>query len=78
MKPSSQANLDPSNYPEELKCSSDFVANMLATLDISKSSGPDSISSRMLKSTVYSIAPSFNLITLSLKVNFLQSGKLLE
>ena len=35
-----------------------YVANMLAILDTSKSSGPDDISSMMLKSTAYSIAPS--------------------
>ena len=54
----SQANLDPSNFPEILKCSTEFVADMLVTLNTSKSSGPDGISSRMLKSSAYSIAPS--------------------
>ena len=53
-----QTNLDPSNFPEYLKCSPEYVANMLAMLDTSKSSGPDDISSMMLKSTAYSIAPS--------------------
>ena len=62
-----QANLYPSNFLENLKCSPDYVADMLAMLDTSKSSGPDEISSMLLKSTAYSIAPSLtNLLNNSL------------
>ena len=39
-------------------CSEFDVSDMLAALDITKASGPDSISARMLKSTASSIAPS--------------------
>ena len=54
-EPNLQTNLDPSNFPESLKCSPDYVANMLAMLDTSKS---DNISAMMLKSTASSIVPS--------------------
>ena len=54
----SQSALDPSNFPEHLKCDPDFVAGMPSTLDLSKSSVHDGILPRMLKSTAYSIAPS--------------------
>ena len=53
----SQVDFDPSNFPDDLQCSPDFVADILATLDVSKSSGPDDISPRMLKPTAYCIAP---------------------
>ena len=46
------------NFPESLKCTSDYVTDMLVMLDTSKSSGTDGISSMMLKSTAYSIASS--------------------
>ena len=36
-----QTYLDPSNFPESLKCSPEYVANMPTMLDTSKSSGPD-------------------------------------
>ena len=53
-----QTNLDSANFPESLKCTSDYVTDMLVMLDTSKSSGTDGISSMMLKSTAYSIASS--------------------
>ena len=56
--PNLQTNLDPSNFPESLNFSPEYVADMLATFDTSKSSGSDDISSMMLKSSAYSIAPS--------------------
>ena len=66
--------LDPSCFPESLKCSSEYVADMLALLDTSKSSGPDDISSLMLKSTAHSIAPSLaNLFNTSLAEGLLPS-----
>ena len=55
---STQTDLDPSNFPVHLQCDSDCVAEMLLSLDLSKSSGPDGISPQMLRSTAYSIAPS--------------------
>ena len=55
---STQTDLDPSNFPVHLQCDSDCIAEMLFSLDLSKSSGPDGISPRMLRSTAYSIAPS--------------------
>ena len=61
-----QASLDPANFPEDLKCSSEYVGDMLATLDISKSSGPDGpddITSLMLKQSSYSIAPGLTQLT---------------
>ena len=60
-------DLNPSDYPCDLLCTVDSVADLLANLDISKSSGVDDISARMLKSTAYSIAPSLTeLFNLSL------------
>ena len=52
-----ETDLDPSNFPVHLQCDSDCVTDMLFSLDLSKSSGPDGISSPMLRSTAYSIAP---------------------
>ena len=67
-------NLDPSSFPDSLKCTSEYIANMLATLDTSKSTGPDDISSMMLKSAAYSIAPSLaNLFNTSLATGILPS-----
>ena len=42
----------------DLLCSEDEVFDLLATLDVSKSTGPDGISARMLKFTATSITPS--------------------
>ena len=46
------------HHPIELYCYEDQVYELLCRLDTSKSNGPDGISSRMLKSTASSIAPS--------------------
>ena len=43
---------------EDLLCSESEVCDMLAALDITKASGPDGISTRMLKYTAPNIAPS--------------------
>ena len=44
------------NTIEELLCTEEEVLQLLQTIDISKSSGPDRISGRMLKATAVSIA----------------------
>ena len=44
--------------PEEFLCTVEEIQHLLETLDVSKSSGPDGISARMLKSVAQSIAPS--------------------
>ena len=55
------------NTIEELLCTEEEVLQLLQTIDISKSSGPDRISSRMLKATVVSIAaPVTKLFNLSI------------
>ena len=47
----------------------DHVYDLLVSLNISKSNGPDDISARMLKATAASIAPSVaSLFNLSLKL----------
>ena len=51
-------DIDSSTCPEELLCTDSEVYEMLAALDVTKSSGPDGISPRMLKSTAPCIAPS--------------------
>ena len=48
----------PDDTPDELLCDEDTVCELLAGLDVSKSSGPDGISGKMLKHTAVSIAPS--------------------
>ena len=56
---------DPSN---ELLCDEDTVCELPASLDISKLSGPDVISAKMLKHTAVSTAPSITLLfNLSIK-----------
>ena len=60
--------------PEELYCTEDEVCEMLLSLDISKSNGPDGISARMLKFTAASIAPSIcQLFNLSMKLGKIPS-----
>ena len=44
--------------PESLLCDQDTVLELLTLLDVSKSSGPDGISAKMLKNTAGSICPS--------------------
>ena len=57
-------------FPEELLCTEEQVFTLISSLSVSKSTGADGISARMLKQTTHSITPSvtklFNL--------FLQSG----
>ena len=58
----------PDNVPDEILCDEDAVCDLLASLDVSKSSGPDGISARMLKHTAASIAPSVTkLFNISIK-----------
>ena len=58
----------PDDPPDELLCNEDTVCELLASLDVSKSSGPDGISTKMLKHTAVSIAPSVTqLFNLSIK-----------
>ena len=55
------------NYPEELLCTESGIYDILVSLDVSKASGQDGISARMLKHTACSIAPSLTkLFNLSL------------
>ena len=55
-------------YPDELLCTESEVYDLLASLDVSKASGHDGISARMLKHTACSIAPSLTkLFNLSLQ-----------
>ena len=62
-------DLNPSDYPCDLLCTVDSVADLLANLDILKSSGVDDISARMLKSIAYSIAPTQSYRALQLVLN---------
>ena len=48
----------PDSIPKDLLCNEVQICDMLASLDASKSNGPDVISVRMLKATAASIAPS--------------------
>ena len=52
--------LDPLGFPQDLLCSEDAVAELLASLDPSKSSGVDGISAKMLRFAAYSIASSLS------------------
>ena len=61
--------------PREILCSESEVGDLLASLDVSKSSGQDGISARMLKVTAYSIAPTLTkLFNLLLQSNAIQSA----
>ena len=51
-------SLGPSNCPADLLCTEESILELLAGLDVSKSTGTDGISPRMMKSTSLSIAPS--------------------
>ena len=58
----------PDDPPDELLCNEDTVCELLASLDVSKSSGPDGISTKMLKHTAVRMAPSVTqLFNLSIK-----------
>ena len=66
---------DPVELSDELACDEDSVCELLATLDVSKSSGPDGISGRMLKHTEASIASSVtHLFNLSIKSGRVSRG----
>ena len=69
---------DPDNVyhmDEEFLCTTDEIFYFLTSLDTSKSSGPDRISARMLKSTANSIAPSVTtLFNLSLQSSCIPTG----
>ena len=59
----------PDECPESVLCSEEEVAQLLQSIDVSKSNGPDKISGRMLKVTALSIAPSITkLFNLSIKL----------
>ena len=47
----------PTDCPDVFLCSEDKVYELLCTLDTTKSSGDDDISTRMLKETALSITP---------------------
>ena len=62
------------SYPEELLCTESGVYDLVASLDVSKASGQDGISARMLKATACSIAPSLTkLFNLSLQSSTIPS-----
>ena len=64
--------LNPNDFPPEFLCTEENICELLESLDVSKSNGPDGISTRMLKYTAASIAPSiarlFNQSLLSCRV----------
>ena len=65
--PDHHPSLDQDSCPQALLCTEDKVLELLLSLDITKSTGPDDISARMLKGTATSIAPSLtHLLNLSL------------
>ncbi len=45
-------------YPDHLLCTTQEIEHLLKGLDVSKATGPDGISARMLKATSESVAPS--------------------
>ena len=47
--------LEPADCPPDLLCTEDEVFDLVASLDISKSTGPDGVSAKMLKGTAASI-----------------------
>ena len=69
------ADSEYSTCPEELLCSDLEVCDMLSTLDITKASGPDGISTRMLKNTAPDIGPSLiKLLNLSISTGNIPSS----
>jgi len=50
--------VDSDQCPPKLLCSKEEITELLQTLDTSKASGPDDISTRMLKETASAVAPS--------------------
>ena len=55
-------NLENSSCFDDILCDESQIMDLLLDLNMSKSSGPDGISSRMLKHTAGSIAPSVNML----------------
>ena len=53
-----QGDLNPEYCPDDLLCTEDEVFGLILGLDNSKSTGPDEISAKMLKGTIFSIVPS--------------------
>ena len=54
--------IDPNSCPEQLLCTEEEVLFLLTFLDVTKASGPEGISARMLKATAAAIMPKlFNL-----------------
>ena len=53
-----QTNSNPEYCPDDLLCTEDKVFGLILGLDNSKSTGPDEISAKMLKGTIFSIVPS--------------------
>ena len=49
---------EPNSCPDEFLCTAEEISHQLEALDVSKSSGPDGISSQMLKPVARVIAPS--------------------
>lgn len=67
--------LDPSNCPSDLLCTESQITDLLLSLNPAKSTGPDSISATMLRSTASSIAPSLTkLFNLSIASGYFPSG----
>ncbi len=53
---------DDATHPDHLLCTTQEIEHLLKGLDVSKATGPDGISARMLKATSESIAPSLTSI----------------
>ena len=60
-------------FPEELLCNEEEVEELLSSVDVSKASGPDDISAKMLKNT----APASVQISPNCSTNSLQQGRFL-
>ena len=67
-------NIDPAACPEDILCNEDSVLDQLTSLDVTKATGCDGISARMLKSTAVSIALSLTeLYNMSMSTGFYPS-----
>lgn len=53
--------LEPGNCPSNILCTEEEVFDLVASLDISKSTGPDGVSTKMLKGTATSITYSYSI-----------------
>ena len=64
-------------YPNELLCTEIEVYNLISSIDMTKSNGPDGISAKMLQATVRSTTPAvtklFNMLN---QVNYQMNGNL--